>query len=174
MMSPSLLDSSFKNWLQGKAARWRASSSGTNFCPFQSQRHEFPFSLQSPMDLNGDMRLIQTFHEEESGNKFTINWAGFAPPPCMYCTIAARRGVLEPRAVRTTRTALLVNFDTEKCTAASTAVRSVRSTRRASVLAGDHKIDKCTACMGPAFEKQVSRPACGRPARPEALRFGNK
>ena len=75
---------------------------------------EFSGSLQSPMDLNGDTRLIQTFHEEESGNKFQpINWA-IGRRSCMHCTDAACVEVCSSHALFHDKTGI-VNFDTEKC-----------------------------------------------------------
>ena len=66
---------------------------------------EFSGSLQSPMDLNGDTRLIQTFHEEESGNKFQpINWA-IGRRSCMHCTTLPASRCARATRCSTTRTA---------------------------------------------------------------------
>lgn len=131
---------------------------------------EFSGSLQSPMDLNGDTRLIQTFHEEESGNKFQpINWA-IGRRSCMHCTDAACVEVCSSHALFHDKNGI-VNFDTEKCngcqycrTACPFDVPRFRS--------GDHKIDKCTACMDRLEKGGI--PACVKTCQPEALRFGNR
>ena len=44
--------------------------------PMGLNENKFTGSYQSPMDLNGNTRLIMTFDEKESGNKFQpLNFA---------------------------------------------------------------------------------------------------
>ena len=62
-----------------------------NGLPAPTGLNSVPFtgSYQSPADLNGDTRLIMTFAEHESGNKFQpLNFA-IGRRSCFHCTDAA-------------------------------------------------------------------------------------
>ena len=61
-----------------------------NGLPAPTGLNSIPFtgSYQSPADLNGDTRLIMTFAEHESGNKFQpLNFA-IGRRSCYHCTDA--------------------------------------------------------------------------------------
>ena len=106
---------------------------------------EFSGSLQSPMDLNGDTRLIQTFHEEESGNKFQpINWA-IGRRSCMHCTDAACVEVCSSHALFHDKNGI-VNFDTEKCNGCGLCARNCKAS---CINSKTHEIDysRCVTCM---------------------------
>lgn len=136
--------------------------------PLEHNAGEFTGSLQCPADLNGDTRLIQTFSEKESGNKFQpISWA-IGRRSCMHCSDAACVTVCSSHALFYEKNGM-VNFDSEKCngcqycrTACPFDVPRFRPT--------DHKIDKCTACMDRLEKGGV--PACVKTCQPEALQFG--
>mgnify|MGYP005880647341 CR=1 FL=1 len=131
---------------------------------------EFSGSLQSPMDLNGDTRLIQTFHEEESGNKFQpINWA-IGRRSCMHCTDAACVEVCSSHALFHDKNGI-VNFDTEKCNGCQYC-RTACPFDVPRFRPGDHKIDKCTACMDRLEKGGI--PACVKTCPTGAIHFGTK
>ncbi len=138
--------------------------------PLEHNAGEFTGSLQSPADLNGDTRIIQTFNEQESGNKFQpINWS-IGRRSCMHCTDAACVDVCSSGALFYEKNGI-VNFDTERCngcqycrTACPFDVPRFRPT--------DERVDKCTMCMDRVKEGGI--PACVKTCQPEALQFGKR
>lgn len=132
--------------------------------------NKFSGTYQNPPDLNGDTRLIMSFDEQPSGNKFQeINFA-IGRRSCMHCTDAGCVEVCSSGALYH-REDGVVAFDTEKCngctycqTACPFDVPRYRPT--------DGLIDKCTLCMDRLEEGGV--PACVLTCQPEALKFGKR
>ena len=126
-------------------------------------------SYQSPMDLNGDTRLLISFHEEAGGDK-GVKWA-FGRRSCQHCTDAPCATICPGGALKKDEATGFVSVDESKCigcrycsTACPFDVPRFRP--------GDHKIDKCTACMDRLEKGGI--PACVKTCQPEALRFGNR
>lgn len=87
-----------------------------NGLPAPTGLNSIPFtgSYQSPADLNGDTRLIMTFAEHESGNKFQpLNFA-IGRRSCYHCTDAACVEICSSGALYKTEKGV-VAFDTDKC-----------------------------------------------------------
>ena len=76
--------------------------------------NKFTGSYQSPADLNGDTRLIMTFDEKESGNKYQpINFA-VGRRSCFHCTDAACVEICSSGALYHKENGV-VALDTDKC-----------------------------------------------------------
>ncbi|MBM6703803.1 4Fe-4S dicluster domain-containing protein [Sutterella massiliensis] len=130
--------------------------------------NKFTGSLQSPADLNGDTRLIMTFDEKPSGNKFQpIHWA-IGRRSCFHCTNAACVEVCSSGAL-TKKENGVVAFDTEKCNGC-TYCQSACPFDVPRFRPQDGRIDKCTLCIDRLEEGEV--PACVKTCQPEALKFG--
>ena len=94
--------------------------------------NKFTGSYQSPADLNGDTRLIMTFDEKESGNKYQpINFA-VGRRSCFHCTDAAcvKSARRVPFTIRKTASSPWIPVS---ATAARTVSRPAPLTYRASV-----------------------------------------
>ena len=75
---------------------------------------KFSGTYQNPPDLDGDTRLVMTFDEKPSGNKFQeINMA-IGRNACMHCTDAGCVNICSSGALYH-REDGVVAFDTEKC-----------------------------------------------------------
>lgn len=128
----------------------------------------FHGSYQNPPNLNGDTRLVMTFDEKPSGDKFRpINWA-IGRRSCYHCTDAGCVQACSSGALYKTEQGV-VAFDTEKCNGCTFCqaacpfdVPRFRPT--------DGRIDKCTLCLDRLEEGQI--PACVKTCQPEALKFG--
>ena len=132
--------------------------------------NKFTGSYQSPADLNGDTRLVMTFDEKESGNKYQpINFA-IGRRSCYHCTDAACVEICSSGALYHKENGV-VAYDTTKCngctycqSACPFDVPRFRDT--------DGRIDKCTLCIDRLEEGGI--PACVKTCQPEALRFGTR
>ncbi len=132
--------------------------------------NEFTGSLQSPADLNGDTRLVMTFDEKPSGNKFQpIHWA-IGRRSCFHCTDAACVAICSSGALSKKENGV-VAYDTEKCNGC-TYCQSACPFDVPRFRPGDGRIDKCTLCLDRLEEGQI--PACVKTCQPEALRFGTR
>lgn len=142
-----------------------------NMLPAKMGLNENPFegTYQNPPNLNGDTRLIMTFDEKESGNKFQpIHWA-IGRRSCYHCTNAGCVQACSSGALYKDEETGVVRYDTEKCNGCTFCqpacpfdVPRFRET--------DGKIDKCTLCWDRLEEGEI--PACVKTCQPEALKFG--
>lgn len=130
--------------------------------------NEFTGSYQSPADLNGNTRLIMTFDEKESGNKFQpINFA-VGRRSCFHCTDAACVDICSSGALYKKENGV-VAFDSAKCNGC-TYCESACPFDVPRFRPTDNTIDKCTLCMDRLEEGGI--PACVKTCQPEALSFG--
>lgn len=136
--------------------------------PLGLNANKFTGSLQSPADLNGDTRLIMTFDEKPSGNKFQpVQWA-IGRRSCFHCTDAGCVAVCSSGALSKNENGV-VSFDTEKCNGCTFCQAACPfDVPRFRPL--DGRIDKCTLCLDRIEEGQI--PACVKTCQPEALKFG--
>ncbi len=138
--------------------------------PLGHNEGEFTGSLQCPADLDGNTRLIQTFSEKDSGNKFQpINWA-IGRRSCMHCTDAACVEACSSGALFHDKNGV-VNFNSEACNGCQYC-RTACPFDVPRFRPEDHRIDKCTMCMD-RLEKG-GKPACVKTCQPEALQFGTR
>ena len=136
--------------------------------PLGMNANKFTGSYQSPMDLNGNTRLIMTFDEKPSGNTFhPIDWA-IGRRSCYHCTDAGCVSACSSGALSKNENGV-VEYDTDKCNGCTFCqaacpfdVPRFRPT--------DGRIDKCTLCMDRIEEG--GKPACVHACQPEALFFG--
>lgn len=141
-----------------------------NGLPAPTGLNSVPFtgSYQSPADLNGDTRLIMTFAEHESGNKFQpLNFA-IGRRSCFHCTDAACVEICSSGALYKTDKGV-VAFDTDKCNGC-TYCQSACPFDVPRFRPTDKRIDKCTLCLDRLEEGGI--PACVKTCQPEALCFG--
>ena len=136
--------------------------------PLGLNENKFTGALQGPADLNGDTRLVMTFDEKPSGNKFQpIHWA-IGRRSCFHCTDAGCVSVCTSGALAKNENGV-VSFDTEKCNGC-TLCRSACPFDVPRFRPEDGRIDKCTLCLDRLEEGEV--PACVKTCQPEALKFG--
>ncbi|MCG5030890.1 4Fe-4S dicluster domain-containing protein [Mesosutterella sp. OilRF-GAM-744-9] len=134
---------------------------GLNATPFTG-------SYQCPPDLNGDTRLIMTFKETESGDKYhPINLA-IGRRSCFHCTDAGCVKACSSGALYKKENGI-VAIDPEKCNGC-TFCQSGCPFDVPRYRPGDGIVDKCTLCMDRIEEGGV--PACVKTCQPEALKFG--
>ena len=75
--------------------------------------NKFSGTYQNPPDLNGDTRLVMTFDEKESGNKYQpINFA-IGRRSCYHCTDAACVAICSSGALYKKENGV-VAYDTDK------------------------------------------------------------
>ena len=135
--------------------------------PMGLNENKFTGSYQSPMDLNGNTRLIMTFDEKESGNKFQpLNFA-IGRRSCYHCTDAACVEICSSGALYHKENGV-VAFDTDKCNGC-TYCQSACPFDVPRFRKTDSRIDKCTLCFDRLEEGGV--PACVKTCQPEALKF---
>lgn len=136
--------------------------------PMGLNENKFTGSYQSPADLNGNTRLVMTFKEHDSGNKFQpLNFA-IGRRSCFHCTDAGCVEACSSGALYKTESGV-VAYDTDKCNGCTYCeaacpfdVPRFRPT--------DGCIDKCTLCLDRLEEGGI--PACVKTCQPEALMFG--
>lgn len=130
--------------------------------------NEFTGKLQGPADLNGNTRLVMTFDEKPSGNKFQpVNWA-IGRRSCFHCTDAGCVAACTSGALQKQENGV-VTFDVNKCNGC-TMCQSACPFDVPRFRPTDGIIDKCTLCWDRLEEGGV--PACVKTCQPEALKFG--
>ncbi|MDY3115749.1 MAG: 4Fe-4S dicluster domain-containing protein [Sutterella sp.] len=132
--------------------------------------NKFTGSYQSPADLNGDTRLVMTFDEQPSGNKFHETNMAIGRHSCMHCTDAGCVNICSSGALYH-REDGVVAFDTEKCNGC-TYCQSACPFDVPRYRPMDGLIDKCTLCWDRLEEGGI--PACVKTCQPEALKFGKR
>lgn len=136
--------------------------------PMGLNENKFTGSYQSPADLNGDTRLVMTFAEHESGNKFQpLNFA-IGRRSCFHCTDAGCVDACSSGALYKTAQGV-VAFDSAKCNGC-TYCESACPFDVPRFRPTDGTIDKCTMCLDRLEEGGI--PACVKTCQPEALSFG--
>ncbi len=127
-------------------------------------------SYQSPMDLNGDTRILISFNEEAGGSK-GVKWA-FGRRSCQHCTDAACATICPAGAITKHEATGLVTVDDSKCigcqycsTACPFDVPRYQEGLRTTV-------NKCTGCVDRI--EQGLEPACVTTCQPDALVFGDR
>ena len=136
--------------------------------PMGLNENKFSGSYQNPPDLNGDTRLVMTFRETPSGNKFhPINMA-IGRRSCFHCTDAGCVQICSSGALYKTESGV-VAFDSKKCSGC-TYCQSACPFDVPRFRPTDGTIDKCTLCIDRLEEGGI--PACVKTCQPEALSFG--
>ncbi len=142
-----------------------------NNLPSSLEKNANPFtgSYQSPMDVNGDTRLIMTFSEGVGGEK-GVNWA-FGRRACQHCGDAPCVEICPSGTLAKDEATGLVTVDASKCvgckychTACPFDVPRYRTE--------NGRIEKCTGCLDRI--EQGLQPACVTTCQPEALKFGDR
>lgn len=137
--------------------------------PIEKNANKLHGSYQSPMDLNGDTRLLISFNEAEGGPK-GVKWA-FGRRSCQHCTDAPCSEVCPTGAIHRNDETGFVEVDQDKCIGC----------RRCSTACpfdvpryhGDHsKIEKCDGCADRIAHGM--EPACVSTCQPNALMFGDR
>lgn len=131
-------------------------------------------SYQSPMDLNGDTRIIVSFNEEEGGSK-GVMWA-FGRRSCQHCGDAPCATMCPAGAIFKHEATGLVTVDDSKCIGcqycSSACPFDVPRYRATGPLGQKTVINKCTGCVDRI--EQGRAPACVSTCQPEALKFGDR
>lgn len=126
-------------------------------------------SYQSPMDLNGDTRLLISFHEEAGGDK-GVKWA-FGRRSCQHCTDAPCATICPGGALKKDEATGFVSVDESKCIGCRYC--STACPFDVPQYHGDtSKINKCTGCLDRV--EQGLAPACVTTCQPQALMFGDR
>ena len=129
--------------------------------------NKFSGTYQNPPDLNGDTRLVMTFDEKESGNKYQpINFA-IGRRSCYHCTDAACVAICSSGALYKKENGV-VAYDTDKCNGC-TYCQSACPFDVPRFRPMDGCVDKCTLCIDRLEEGGI--PACVKTCQPEALKF---
>ncbi len=132
--------------------------------------NEFTGSYQSPANLNGNTRLIQTFDEKHSGDKLRPINMIIGRRSCFHCTDAGCVAICSSGALYKKENGV-VAFDTEKCNGC-TFCQSACPFDVPRFRETDGRIEKCTMCIDRLEEGGV--PACVKTCQPEALKFGSR
>jgi len=128
----------------------------------------FNGTYQGPLDLNGDTRLIMTFDEKPSGDKFhPVNWS-IGRRSCYHCTDAGCVKACSSGALSKDERGV-VKLDTDKCNGC-TFCQAACPFDVPRFRPMDGRIDKCTLCIDRLDNGGI--PACVKTCQPEALRFG--
>lgn len=137
--------------------------------PIEKNASHLEGSYQSPQDINGDTRLIITFHEEEGGPK-GVKWA-FGRRSCQHCTNPGCMEICPSGAISKDPDTGMVTVDQERCVGCqycSTACPFDVPRYQPS----DGKMNKCTGC--PDRIAHGLAPACVTTCQPGALQFGTR
>ena len=122
-------------------------------------------SYQSPMDLNGDTRLLISLHEEAGGDK-GVKWA-FGRRSCQHCTDAPCATICPGGALKKDEATGFVSVDESKCIGCRYC--STACPFDVPQYHGDtSKINKCTGCLDRV--EQGLAPACVTTCQPQADR----
>ncbi len=126
-------------------------------------------SYQSPADINGDTRLIITFHEEAGGSKGVL-WA-FGRRSCNHCSDAPCASICPAGALKKDEETGFVSVDDSSCIGCHyCATACPFDVPRYYGPKG--KINKCTGCLDRV--EQGMAPACVSTCQPGALQFGDR
>ncbi len=126
-------------------------------------------SYQSPMNLNGDTRLLISFNEEAGGDK-GVMWS-FGRRSCQHCTDAPCATVCPGGALAKDEETGFVSVDESKCVGCQYC-KSACPFDVPRYHGPNSKINKCTGCLDRV--EQGMQPACVTTCQPEALKFGDR
>lgn len=137
--------------------------------PLEKNSQKFTGSLQAPMDLNGDTRLIVTFNEKKGGSK-GVEWA-FGRRSCMHCSDPACVSICPAGALVVDEATGLVTTIEDKCIGCQycSSVCPFDVPRYHGI---ESKANKCTGCVDRVT--QGLKPACVQTCAPGALQFGDR
>lgn len=136
--------------------------------PLKKNARPFTGSYQSPIDLNGDTRLIITFSEAVGGTN-GVEWA-FGRRSCYHCSEPACVDIC-PSGALSKQDNGVVKLDASVCIGCRYCTNacpfSVPKFREAQ-----NHVDKCTFCADRL--EQGRKPACVQTCQPGALEFGDR
>lgn len=137
--------------------------------PLGHNVQEFTGSYQSPVDLNGDTRLIVTFHEE-NGGPTSVQWS-FGRRGCQHCINPACASVCPSGAIGVDEATGMVTVNEDDCVGCQycSAACPFDVPRYHGPKS---KINKCTGCVDRI--EQGRDPACVQTCQPEAMKFGDR
>ncbi len=127
-------------------------------------------SYQSPMDLNGDTRLLISFHEEAGGDK-GVKWA-FGRRSCQHCDEAPCANICTGGALKRDEATGLVSVDESKCIGCQYCFAACPFDVPRFQGGLDTKINKCTGCLDRI--EQGLQPACVSTCQTGAMMFGDR
>lgn len=138
--------------------------------PLGKNENKFTGSHQSPLDLNGDTRLIISFHEQEGGPK-GVMWA-FGRRSCQHCGDAPCATVCPGAALTKDEETGFVAVDESKCIGCKYCSMACPFDVPRYHAGSRSIINKCTACLDRV--EQGLTPACVKTCAPGALQFGDR
>lgn len=137
--------------------------------PMEKNALSFTGSYQSPMDLNGDTRLLISFNEK-NGGVTGVEWA-FGRRSCMHCTDAGCTSVCPSGALHRDEATGFVTVAEDKCIGCQYC-SSACPFDVPRYYGQNSKVNKCTACIDRIG--QGLAPACVKTCPPVALQFGDR
>lgn len=140
--------------------------------PIKQNSQPYSGTLQNPVDLNENTRIIMTYREKKRENEYGVDWA-FGRRACMHCTNAACVNVCPSGCLHHDDNGFVV-MDIEKCIGCQycrTACPFDVPRHTGLGVAGDGvKINKCDGCASRVAHGM--KPACVDICQPNALDFG--
>ncbi len=142
--------------------------------PIGLNENKFSGTHQNPPDLNGNTRLIMTYHENEGGSK-GVQWA-FGRRACQHCSTAPCANICPQGALYVHEDTGFVTFDDSKCVGCqycSTACPfDVPHYWTEGFGELRYVINKCSGCIDRV--EHGRSPACVTTCQPEALNYGDR
>ncbi|MDR2715882.1 MAG: 4Fe-4S binding protein, partial [Coriobacteriaceae bacterium] len=126
-------------------------------------------SYQSPLELNGDTRLLISFNEKRN-EKGGIEWA-FARRSCMHCVNPACAAVCPSGTLHVDEASGMVAVSDEKCIGCQYCA-SACPFGVPHHYGPEPTVNKCTGCVDRIEQGRV--PACVKTCQPGALNFGDR
>lgn len=137
--------------------------------PMEKNALGFTGSYQSPMDLNGDTRILISFNEE-NGGQTGVQWA-FGRRSCMHCYNPACASVCPSGALYVDEDTGFVTVNDEVCVGCQYC-GSACPFDVPRYYGPNSKINKCDGCVDRI--EQGRKPACVHSCSPGALQFGDR
>ncbi len=142
--------------------------------PLEVNAAGFSGSLQNPIDVNGDTRLIVTFKERAGGSK-GVEWA-FGRRACMHCSDPACVSVCPSGALSKDEATGFTVFDVDKCIGCqycrSACPFDIPRHTHVTPLGDDIIINKCDGCLDRV--EQGRSPACVSTCQANSLQYGKR
>lgn len=137
--------------------------------PLGQDENPFTGSYQSPLDLNGDTRLLISFSEVAGGSK-GVEWS-FGRRSCFHCTNAGCVQVCPSGALAHDEETGMVRVTEDKCIGCQYCKYSCPFNVPRHYGYND-KINKCTSCLDRVSHDR--QPACVKTCQSETLMFGSR